>query len=208
MPRNQFNNKKMGKRIFDLSISFVLLLFFIPLMLLIGLLLFWEFKGKVFFIQSRSGKKGKPFKLLKFKTMADQYGSDGLPLADELRLTPMGIALRKTSLDELPQLINVLKGEMSLVGPRPLLPEYLPLYSKEQSKRHDVLPGITGLAQVKGRNSIDWPTKFKYDVWYVKHQSIFLDLKIICMTIKPILYREHIDFQNEVSTEKFTGTQL
>ena len=198
----------MRKRIFDLFVSLVLLLLFLPLMLLIALLLLWEFKGKIFFIQSRSGKKGKAFKLIKFRTMADQYAQNGLPLADELRLTPIGIALRKSSLDELPQLINVLKGEMSLVGPRPLLPEYLPLYSKEQSKRHDVLPGITGLAQVKGRNSIDWPTKFKYDVWYVRNQSFILDLKIICMTIKPILYREHIDFQNEVSTEKFTGTQL
>ncbi|MDO6440373.1 sugar transferase [Cyclobacterium sp. 1_MG-2023] len=198
----------MGKRIFDLFVSFVLLLLFLPLMLLIALLLLWEFKGKVFFIQSRSGKMGKPFKLLKFKTMADQCGPNGLPLADELRLTSIGIALRKTSLDELPQLINVLKGEMSLVGPRPLLPEYLPLYSEEQNKRHEVLPGITGLAQVKGRNSIDWSTKFKYDVWYVRNHNFFLDLKIMFLTIKPLLYRENVDFQNEVSTEKFTGTQL
>ncbi|WP_339903949.1 sugar transferase [uncultured Cyclobacterium sp.] len=198
----------MGKRIFDLFVSLIILLLFIPVMLVIAVLLLWEFNGKVFFIQSRSGKKGKPFKLLKFKTMRDQKGPNGLPLSDEMRLTPIGAGLRKTSLDELPQLINVLKGEMSLVGPRPLLPEYLPLYSEEQNKRHNVLPGITGLAQVKGRNSIDWPTKFKYDVWYVRNQNFYLDLKIMFLTIKPILYREHIDFQNEVSTEKFTGTQL
>jgi len=196
----------MSKRIFDLFVSFVLLVFFLPVMLVIALLLLWEYQGNILFIQPRSGKKGKPFKLFKFKTMADHFGKDGLPLPDELRLTPIGRALRNTSLDELPQLINVLKGEMSLVGPRPLLPEYLPLYSEEQSKRHDVLPGITGLAQVRGRNSIDWPTKFKYDVWYVKNQHFLLDLKIMFLTLKPLLFRENIDFQSDVSMKKFTGS--
>lgn len=197
----------MAKRIFDIFVSFVLLLLFMPVMLVIAIMLLWEDRDKVFFIQPRTGRQGKLFNLLKFKTMSDQYDADGLPLADELRLTPFGAALRKTSLDELPQLINVLKGEMSLVGPRPLLPEYIPLYSEEQYRRHDVLPGITGLAQVKGRNSIDWATKFKYDVWYVRNQNFYLDVKIMFLTIKPMLYRENINFQNDVSTEKFTGTQ-
>ncbi|EPR69953.1 sugar transferase [Cyclobacterium qasimii] len=195
----------MGKRFFDIVVSFALLLVFIPVMLVIAVLLFWKYKGQVFFIQPRTGKNGVIFNLLKFKTMSDGRMADGTLLADEHRLTPMGASLRKTSLDELPQLINVLKGEMSLVGPRPLLPEYLPLYSLEQKNRHNVLPGITGLAQVKGRNNIDWKTKFKYDVWYVRNRNFFLDLKIMVLTIKPILKRENVDFQNAVSTAKFTG---
>ena len=137
--------------------------------------------------------------------MSDTCSADGHLLADAYRLTPIGSGLRKTSLDELPQLINVIKGEMSLVGPRPLLPEYLPLYSSEQNKRHEVLPGITGLAQVKGRNTIDWNTKFKYDVWYVRNKNFLLDLKILLWTVKPILMRENINFNNTVSAEKFTG---
>lgn len=195
----------MTKRLFDLIVSFVLLVFFLPLLLLISVLLFWEYKGKVFFIQKRAGKNGNIFYLLKFKTMSDTCSDDGRLLADEYRLTPIGAGLRKTSLDELPQLINVIKGEMSLVGPRPLLPEYLPLYSSEQNKRHEVLPGITGLAQVKGRNTIDWNTKFKYDVWYVRNKNFLLDLKILLWTVKPILMRENINFNNTVSAEKFTG---
>ena len=195
----------MTKRLFDLIVSFVLLVFFIPIMLLISVVLFWEYKGKVFFIQKRTGKNGNIFYLLKFKTMSDTCSDDGRLLADEYRLTPIGAGLRKTSLDELPQLINVIKGEMSLVGPRPLLPEYLPLYSSEQNKRHEVLPGITGLAQVKGRNTIDWNTKFKYDVWYVRNKNFLLDLKILLWTVKPILMRENINFNNTVSAERFTG---
>ena len=195
----------MSKQIFDIVVATCLLLFFIPVMLLIGLLLFWKNKGKVFFVQPRTGKNGKLFNLLKFKTMSDGYDTDGTLLSDELRLTPIGTMLRSTSLDELPQLINVLKGEMSLVGPRPLLPEYLPLYSLEQNSRHNVLPGITGLAQVKGRNNIDWKTKFRYDVWYVRNRNFSLDLKIMVLTIKPFLKRENIEFQNNVSTAKFTG---
>ena len=198
----------MGKRFFDIIVSFGVLIIFIPVMLVISLLLFWTYSGQVFFVQPRTGKNGAIFNLLKFKTMSDVCRADGTLLPDEYRLTHIGASLRKTSLDELPQLINVLKGEMSLVGPRPLLPEYLPLYSLEQNNRHKVLPGITGLAQVKGRNNIDWKTKFRYDVWYVKNNNFYLDLKIMILTIKPILKRENIDFQNNVSTEKFTGQEL
>jgi lipopolysaccharide/colanic/teichoic acid biosynthesis glycosyltransferase len=195
----------MQKRLLDLFVSFVLVLIFIPFMVLIATVLFWEFKGNILFVQQRTGKNGMNFNLLKFKTMVDTCGADGLLLPDECRLTSFGRMLRRTSLDELPQLFNVLKGEMSLVGPRPLLPEYLPLYSMEQNKRHQVLPGITGLAQVKGRNSLDWPSKFRYDVWYVENRSFWLDLKIMAMTVVPMLKRENIDFQNNVGMEKFTG---
>jgi len=198
----------MSKRVFDLIVSFALLIIFIPVMLVISALLFWEHGGQVFFVQPRTGKNGAIFNLLKFKTMSDGCRADGTLLPDEYRLTPIGDSLRKTSLDELPQLVNVLKGEMSLVGPRPLLREYLPLYSLEQNKRHKVLPGITGLAQVKGRNNIDWKTKFRYDVWYVGNKNFYLDLKIMILTIKPILKRENIGFQNNVSAEKFTGQGL
>ena len=195
----------MRKRLIDLFVSFVLGIISIPFMVLIATVLFWESKGNILFVQQRTGKNGINFNLLKFKTMADTRRADGLLLPDECRLTSFGRVLRRTSLDELPQLFNVLKGEMSLVGPRPLLPEYLPLYSKEQNKRHQVLPGITGLAQVKGRNNLDWRTKFRYDVWYVENRSFWLDLKIMAMTVAPMLKRENIDFQNNVGMEKFTG---
>ena len=198
----------MSKRFFDIIVSFVLLIIFSPVILIISLLLFWNCSGQVFFVQPRTGKDGVIFNLIKFKTMSDSFGLDGTPLSDEDRLTPIGASLRKTSLDELPQLLNVLKGEMSLVGPRPLLPEYLPVYSLEQNKRHMVLPGITGLAQIKGRNNINWITKFKYDVWYVKHKNFYLDLKIMILTIKPIVKRENINFQNNIGSEKFTGQEL
>jgi lipopolysaccharide/colanic/teichoic acid biosynthesis glycosyltransferase len=174
-------------------------------MVVIGAVLFWKFRGKVFFIQQRTGKNGINFNLFKFKTMSDTCHADGTLLSDESRLIPFGRMLRKTSLDELPQLFNVLKGEMSLVGPRPLLPEYLPLYSREQNKRHRVLPGITGLAQIKGRNSLNWYTKFRYDVWYVENKTFWLDLRIMALTVAPMLKRENIDFQNNIGMEKFTG---
>jgi lipopolysaccharide/colanic/teichoic acid biosynthesis glycosyltransferase len=195
----------MAKRFVDLGFSFALTVILLPVVLIITAILFWEFKGKIFFVQQRTGKNGVIFNLHKFRTMNEACGSDGELLPDHLRLTSFGSMLRKTSLDEVPQLINVMKGEMSLVGPRPLLPEYLPLYSLEQNKRHRVLPGITGLAQVKGRNSLDWPTKFRYDVWYVDNQNFWLDLKIMIKTIAPLLKRENIDAQNRVGMEKFTG---
>ena len=195
----------MVKRLVDVFVSLFLLIVFIPFMVLIAAKLNWEFKSKIFFIQQRTGKNGVQFNLIKFKTMTENCSLDGKLLPDHCRLTSFGKMLRKTSLDELPQLLNVLKGEMSLVGPRPLLPEYLPLYSTEQNKRHQVLPGITGLAQVKGRNSLDWPTKFRYDVWYVENRNFWLDLKIMAMTFAPLIKGENIDAQNHVGMEKFTG---
>jgi lipopolysaccharide/colanic/teichoic acid biosynthesis glycosyltransferase len=159
----------------------------------------------IFFIQPRPGKNGKVFLLLKFRTMSQVADSSGQLLSDQLRLTKLGKLLRKLSLDELPQLINVLRGEMSLVGPRPLLVEYLPLYSREQARRHDVLPGITGWAQINGRNSLSWDEKFKLDVWYVDNQSFFLDLKILFLTLKKVLIREGISANGEATMTKFTG---
>lgn len=159
----------------------------------------------VFFTQIRPGLRGKPFQMFKFRTMTDQCGSDGLPLPDAERLTPFGRWLRATSLDELPELWNVLKGDMSLVGPRPLLMEYLPRYSPEQARRHEVRPGITGWAQVNGRNTLSWEDKFKLDVWYVDHQSLWLDIKIIWMTLKKVIVREGISAEGEATMSQFTG---
>ena len=161
----------------------------------------------VIFSQVRPGRDGKPFRMYKFRSMKDATDQDGNPLPDADRITPFGAKLRSTSLDELPELWNVLKGEMSLVGPRPLLMEYLPLYSTEQYRRHEVRPGITGWAQVNGRNAISWEEKFEYDVWYVDNQSILLDIKILLLTIKKVFVKEGISAEGEVTMTKFTGSQ-
>jgi undecaprenyl phosphate N,N'-diacetylbacillosamine 1-phosphate transferase len=169
------------------------------------LLLLLSAKGKVWFIQQRPGKHGRPFKLIKFRTMSDAKDEQGELLSDELRLTAIGKFIRKTSIDELPQLINVLKGDMSLVGPRPLLMEYLPLYNEEQMCRHAVKPGITGWAQVNGRNTISWPEKFKLDVWYVNNISFLLDLKILLLTLLKVFKAEGISAVDEATMKKFDG---
>jgi lipopolysaccharide/colanic/teichoic acid biosynthesis glycosyltransferase len=170
--------------------------------------LFFANQGKPFFFQIRPGKKGQLFKIIKFKTMNDKKDNEGNLLSDEYRLTKIGAFVRKTSLDEIPQLLNVLKGDMSLIGPRPLLPEYLPLYNESQRRRHEVKPGITGWAQVNGRNAISWAQKFEYDVWYVENVSFLLDLKILYQTIKKVFKREGITAENSVSAEAFKGNSL
>lgn len=161
----------------------------------------------VFFRQTRPGLHGKPFEMVKFRTMTDACGSDGALLPDAERLTPFGCLLRATSLDELPELWNVLKGDMSLVGPRPLLMEYLPLYSPEQARRHEVRPGVTGWAQVNGRNAIGWEQKFAQDVWYVQNQSFWLDMKILFLTVKKVLIKDGISAEGEATMPKFTGNK-
>ena len=193
------------KPFMDRAVAFVALLVLSPIFLLVALLLGAFQGGRIFFTQSRPGKYTKIFKVIKFKTMNDRTGQDGSLLPDAERLTWIGKIVRKTSLDELPQLINILKGDMSFIGPRPLLPEYLPLYNERQRRRHDVLPGITGWAQVHGRNAVDWPRRFEYDVWYVDHQSFWLDLKIIFMTIFKVLRAEGISGEGVVTMEKFKG---
>ena len=196
------------KRLFDLLISvFGLLVFSLPLLTLL-LLVRLKLGNPVFFKQIRPGLNGKPFKMYKFRTMTNARSSDGELLPDALRLTPFGLFLRSTSLDELPELINVLRGEMSIVGPRPLLMEYLNLYSPEQARRHEVRPGITGWAQVNGRNAISWEEKFRHDVWYVDHHSLRLDLLIFLLTIWKVIRREGITDAGEVTMEPFTGTPV
>jgi len=194
------------KHIFDFIIAFSLLLFLLPLFLLVCMLLYASGMKTVFFTQTRPGKNERLFKIIKFKTMTDERDKNGNLLPDSIRLTPIGEIIRKLSLDELPQLINVLKGDMSLIGPRPLLPEYLPLYSETQKKRHEVKPGITGWAQVNGRNTLSWEKKFEYDVWYVKNWSFILDMKILWMTVLKVLKREGISAYNSATIEKFVGT--
>ena len=197
--------KNIIKPFFDFLIAFFLLLMASPLFLLVCLGLFWAQNGKVFFTQKRPGKNEQIFSILKFKTMTDQKDQQGNLLPDAERLTHIGKFVRKTSLDELPQLINVLKGEMSIVGPRPLLPEYLSLYNEEQKKRHAVKPGITGWAQVNGRNAISWKDKFQFDVWYVENQSFGLDLKILFLTVKKVFRSEGINTAGQATTEPFKG---
>ncbi|MBF8457222.1 sugar transferase [Kaistella sp. G5-32] len=191
----------------DFSIAGVSLLLISPLFLLITALLVVNNKGTAFFIQKRPGKNGKIFHIIKFKTMTDQKCKDGILLDDYHRLTFIGKAVRKTSLDEIPQLINVLKGEMSLVGPRPLLPEYLQYYNEEQSKRHIVKPGITGWAQVNGRNALSWEEKFKFDVEYVQTCSPRLDAKILLITIQKVVHRHGVNANNYMTMEAFKGSQ-
>jgi len=194
------------KRVFDIIGAMVGLVSLSPVIALIA----WRIRRKlgapVLFRQVRPGKNGKPFRMVKFRTMLDESDSTGNPLPDSERMTPFGQFLRSASLDELPGLWNVLKGDMSLVGPRPLLMEYLPLYSKEQYRRHQVRPGITGWAQVNGRNSISWEDKFRLDVWYVDNQSLWLDLKILFLTIKKVFVREGISGEGEATMSRFTGT--
>ena len=194
------------KRIIDLTIAlFGLLALALPLLLLIWLIR-RKLGSPVFFCQIRPGLKAQPFQMVKLRTMTDECSPDGQLLSDQDRLTPFGRWLRASSLDELPELWNVLKGEMSLVGPRPLLVEYLPLYTPEQARRHEVRPGITGWAQVNGRNAISWEEKFKLDVWYVDNQSLWLDLKILWLTIKKVLVRDGISAQGDATMPKFTGS--
>ena len=194
------------KRVLDFLIA--LCAFSVSLIILIPVALFLHFANKgagVFFLQPRPGRNGKIFKVIKFKTMTDEKDAEGNLLPDEVRLTKVGRFVRSTSIDELPQLWNVIKGDMSLIGPRPLLVQYLPLYSPEQARRHEVRPGITGWAQVNGRNSISWKQKFEYDVWYVDHLSFWLDLKIILLTIKKVFVREGISHEGMATMEPFNG---
>jgi lipopolysaccharide/colanic/teichoic acid biosynthesis glycosyltransferase len=193
------------KSIIDFCVSLIVLIVLFPIIFGAAVLLFIVNDGKPFFFQIRPGKNGQLFKIIKFKTMNDKKDGDGNLLSDADRLTKMGQLVRKTSLDELPQLVNVLKGDMSLIGPRPLLPEYLPLYNETQKKRHQVKPGITGWAQVNGRNAISWSQKFEYDVWYVNHVSFLLDCKIVYLTINKVFKREGITSENSVSAEAFKG---
>lgn len=195
------------KPLADKMLALFLLIALLPVITILTLLLAWANRGKPFFVQPRPGLKGKVFKLVKFKTMNDKRNDHGELLPDADRLTPVGSFIRKTSLDELPQFWNVLKGDMSFVGPRPLLVEYLPLYNKEQARRHQVKPGITGWAQVNGRNAIGWDQKFALDVWYVDHQSLALDLRILFLTVAKVIRSEGIQSAQSVTMEKFTGNQ-
>ncbi|HEY6143550.1 MAG TPA: sugar transferase [Flavobacterium sp.] len=197
--------KSFLKSIIDFLIALVLLLLSSPLFLLVAIGLFFANNGKPFFFQMRPGKNGVIFKIIKFKTMNDKKNVEGNLLSDELRLTKIGSFVRKTSLDEIPQLINVVKGDMSLIGPRPLLPEYLSRYNSEQARRHDVKPGITGWAQVNGRNAISWKQKFEYDVWYIDNVSFLVDCKIFFLTIKKVFKSEGISAANDVTMEIFKG---
>lgn len=195
------------KRLFDIVVSACALLMLALPMLVVIWMVRRKLGSPVFFTQVRPGMHGKPFKMVKFRSMTSERGTDGELLPDAVRLTPFGRFLRSTSLDELPELWNVLKGDMSLVGPRPLLMEYLPLYSPEQARRHAVRPGVTGWAQVNGRNAISWEEKFALDTWYVDHQSLLLDMKILWLTIKKVLVREGISAAGEATMGKFTGSK-
>ena len=198
--------RKYLKRWLDFVIVFCVLAVIWPILLLVTLWLHFANKGAgAFFTQERPGRNGKIFKVIKFKTMTDERDADGNLLPDAERLTPVGRFVRSTSIDELPQLINVLKGDMALIGQRPLLVQYLPLYSKEQARRHEVRPGITGWAQCHGRNSISWTEKFKLDVWYVDHCSLITDIKVIFITIKKVLLRDGISQEGQATMELFNG---
>lgn len=198
--------RKYGKRVFDLCLTVPAFVVLSPVMLMTAGLVAVKLGRPVLFTQERPGYKEKIFRMYKFRTMTDARNANGELLSDEERLTPFGEKLRSTSLDELPELLNILKGDMSLVGPRPLLVQYLPLYNKRQHKRHSVLPGITGLAQINGRNSISWEEKFEYDVQYAKHVTFFGDLKILFETVFKVLKREGINSENSATMEDFTGT--
>ena len=198
--------KHFFKRFFDFCISLVALIIISPILLVITIWLHFANKGAgAFFFQERPGKDAKIFEVIKFKTMTDERDTEGNLLPDEQRLTKVGKFVRSTSIDELPQLINVLKGDMALIGPRPLLPQYLPLYSPEQARRHEVRPGISGWAQCHGRNAISWTEKFKLDVWYVDHVSLMTDLKVIWITIMKVLKRADINEAGNATMEAFTG---
>lgn len=193
-------------RAFDLLLAIILFILFSPIMAVVSLAIFFTMGRPILFSQVRPGLYAKPFTLYKFRTMANTQDSNGELLADSQRLTKVGFWLRRLSLDELPQLFNVLKGDMRFVGPRPLLMEYLPLYTPEQARRHEVKPGITGWAQVNGRNAISWQQKFKLDIWYVDHHSLRLDFKILCLTAYKVLKRKDIAQPGHVSIDKFRGS--
>lgn len=195
----------MIKRIIDILGSFIGLIIFSPVLIITGILVYFKLGSPIFFVQERVGKDDKIFKMIKFRSMLDAKNKFGEDLPDEERLTPFGAKLRSLSLDELPELINVLKGDMSLVGPRPLLIEYLELYSDEQRRRHDVRPGITGLAQINGRNSISWKDRFKLDVTYVDSNSVFLDIKILFMTVFKVIKKDGISQEGHATMESFNG---
>jgi lipopolysaccharide/colanic/teichoic acid biosynthesis glycosyltransferase len=196
----------MLKRILDITIALTALVILSPLYLVVAYKVKKNLGSPVLFRQVRPGLYGKPFEMIKFRTMKDALDQNGNPLPDDERLTPFGKMLRATSLDEMPELWNVIKGDMSIVGPRPLLMEYLPLYNTEQAKRHDVRPGITGHAQVNGRNAISWEKKFELDTWYVENQSLILDFKIMLKTIQKVLAKDDINAEGEATMSKFTGT--
>jgi undecaprenyl phosphate N,N'-diacetylbacillosamine 1-phosphate transferase len=194
------------KRLFDALLSALfLIIVLVPLIILTILLLIFNKGAGAFFTQVRTGKNAKLFKIVKFKTMTDERDSNGKLLPDEKRMTPIGKFVRSTSLDELPQLLNVLIGDMSLIGPRPLLEKYIPLYSKEQFRRHEVRPGITGWAQVNGRNNISWTKKFELDIWYVENQSLLLDIKILWMTLMKVINRKDITSEDPITFQPFNG---
>jgi sugar transferase EpsL len=199
--------KDQSKRLFDLILSIFGLFLLFPVILIVILIIWYKFGNPIFFCQQRPGLNGKPFIIYKFRTMTNELDKNRNLLPDAERLTKLGKFLRSSSLDELPELLNVLKGEMSLVGPRPLLMQYLDLYTPEQARRHDVRPGITGWAQINGRNAISWEEKFEYDVWYVENCSLWLDLKIIVLTVWTVLKREGISGHSEATMSIFIGTK-
>jgi sugar transferase EpsL len=196
-----------SKRLFDFTFSFLALVILSPIIFVTAILVGIFIGSPILFKQQRPGHKGRPFSIYKFRSMTNRFTRDGSLLPDNERLTRFGRLLRSLSLDELPELFNILRGEMSFVGPRPLLMEYLPLYSPEQARRHDVVPGLTGWAQVNGRNAIDWPTRFKMDVWYVDNWSFWLDIKIIFLTVWKVITREGVNQEGQSTVEYFTGEQ-
>jgi lipopolysaccharide/colanic/teichoic acid biosynthesis glycosyltransferase len=198
----------LTKRLFDISSSLIGLLLLAPILILLALLIRTLVGSPVLFTQVRPGLNGRAFQIIKFRTMTNDRDSAGASLPDALRLTPFGRFLRSSSLDELPELWNVLKGDMSLVGPRPLLMEYLPMYTPEQARRHEARPGITGWAQVNGRNALSWEEKFQLDVWYVENQSFWLDIKILFLTVKKVLARDDISAAGEATMPRFTGSRI
>ncbi|WP_260955213.1 sugar transferase [Pseudomonas citri] len=195
------------KRVIDFAGALMGLIILSPVILIVALLIKRRLGGPVLFRQARPGREGKPFEMIKFRTMRDAYDHNNVPLPDAQRMTPFGSFLRSSSLDELPELWNVLKGDMSLVGPRPLLMEYLPLYNERQYLRHTVRPGVTGWAQINGRNALSWPEKFELDVWYVENRSFWLDLKIIALTVKKVVKKDGISASGEATMSKFTGNK-
>ena len=194
------------KRLADVVVALFVLIIFSPIILVVAILIRFNLGSPIFFRQQRPGLHGKPFLMIKFRTMRDAEGRDGRPLPDAQRMTRFGNLLRKVSLDELPELWNVLRGEMSLVGPRPLLMQYMERYSDRQKKRHDVRPGVTGWAQVNGRNAVDWDTRFEMDVWYVENWSLLLDLKILFLTVKTVLKRDGVSAEGHVTMPEFMGS--
>ncbi len=198
----------MIKRLLDITVSASALVLLAPVMGVVAWQISRKLGSPVLFRQTRPGLGGRPFEMIKFRSMLDAVDASGQPLPDGKRLTPFGSLLRSTSLDELPELWNVLKGDMSLVGPRPLLMEYLPLYSAQQYRRHEVRPGVTGWAQINGRNALSWEDKFRLDVWYVEHQSLWLDIKILFMTLKKVFLRDGIRAEGEATTSRFTGSEF